>query len=196
MTERKQASQASGDQTKPNPKPSRAFIIGDRDNGLTIVVTDPVMVVHYSRADLQDPRISRMSAADPLVSMAAVVQDVLPLLRGVEVVEMRDTANDMANAAHGDYTLDEEKALFGEVDYARTIGQIIRNAGSVYDVDFCVALDVDPCEIVARGRNTSPAMDIADYLKTATTTPEKFKISMLEKDNLQPLARWENPRKP
>ena len=107
-------------------KKSRAFIIGDKDNGLTIVVTDPVMVVHYSVDDLKNAAVNQMNAQDPIVSMAAVVQDVLPLLRGVDVVQMRTAASDMANSAHGSYSLSQEANLLGEIDYARTIGQIIR----------------------------------------------------------------------
>lgn len=185
-------------------KRSRAFIIGDKENGLTIVITDPVMVVHYSKDDLTNARTNQMNMEEPIVSMAAVVQDLLPLLRGVDVVQMRAMEQDVLD--HPDrYNLDEERALFSEMDYARTIGQIIRNNGTVCDVDFCVALDIDPCEIVAKGRNTGPAVEIADYLvkysdcadaseKSVPSRPRVFNITQLETDNLGPLPPWVNPR--
>lgn len=185
-------------------KPPRAFIIGDRDNGLTIVITDPVMVVHYSNDDLRNAAINQMSNEEPIVSMAAVVQDILPMLRGVDVTTMRARENDLRQGTHGDFTLQQEEALFAELDYARTIGRIIRNNGSVCDVDFCVALDIDPCEIVAKGRNAGPGNQITDYLtkysdckdqsaKSVSTKPQVFNIGILAKDELTPLPPWQDP---
>ena len=186
-------------------KPPRAFIIGDRDNGLTIVITDPVMVVHYSNDDLKNAAINQMSNEEPIVSMAAVVQDILPMLRGVDVTTMRSRENDLRQGVHGDFTLQQEEGLFAELDYARTIGRIIRNNGSVCDVDFCVALDIDPSEIVAKGRNAGPGNLITDYLtkysdvkdsnpKTVSTKPQVFNIGILAKDELTPLAPWQDPK--
>ena len=190
--------------TEAAKKPARAFIIGDRDNGLTIVITDPVMVVHYSKDDLRNAAINQMSNEEPIVSMAAVVQDILPMLRGVDVTTMRARENDLRQGAHGDFTLRQEEALFAELDYARTIGRIIRNNGSVCDVDFCVALDIDPCEIVAKGRNAGPGNQITDYLvkysdckdqsaKSVSTKPQVFNIGILTPDELTPLPPWQDP---
>lgn len=172
-------------------KPSRAFIIGDRDLGLTIVITDPVMVVHYSAEDLQSAQHNDMSGQEPIVSMAAVVKDLVPHMRGVEVVQLRQRLNEIQTDNHGDFSLAQEEAAFAEADYARTMGRIIRSGGNVCDVDFCIALDIDPAEIVARGRNTEPASKIADYLKANATKPEKFHIGNLGPGELDPLDPWQ-----
>ncbi|ESZ66599.1 hypothetical protein NL532_11685 [Mesorhizobium sp. C120A] len=173
-----------------NLKPSRAFIIGDRDLGLTIVITDPVMVVYYSAEDLKKAEHNDMSGQEPLVSMAAIVKDLVPHLRGVEVVQLKQRLNQIDQGKHGDFSLAQEEAAFAEADYARTIGRIIRNGGNVCDVDFCVALDVDPAEIVAKGRNTEPASEIADYLAANATKPLQFHIGNLAPSELDPLQPW------
>jgi hypothetical protein len=172
-------------------KPSRAFIIGDREHGLTVVVTDPVMVVHYSNDDLKNAAINDMSGQEPIVSMAAVVKDVLPHLRGVDMAQLKQRLSAIETTAHGTFSLDEERAVFAELDHARTIGRIIRSGGSVCDVDFCVALDIDPAEIVAKGRVTEPASQIADYLAAHATKPEVFPISNLAPGELDPLDPWQ-----
>lgn len=171
-------------------KPSRAFIIGDRDLGLTIVITDPVMVVHYSAEELQDAQHNDMSGQMPIVSMAAVVKDLVPHLRGVEVVQLKQRLSQMGKN-HGAFSLDQEAAALAEVENAKTIGRIIGNGGNVCDVDFCIALDIDPAEIAARGRNTQPASRIADYLAVNTTRPEKFHIGNLGPAEVEPLDPWQ-----
>jgi hypothetical protein len=174
-----------------NLKPSRAFIIGDSDLGLTIVVTDPVMVVYYSAEDLKKAQHNDMSGQDPIVSMAAVVKDLVPHLRGVDVVQLRERLNLIDQGTHGVFSLAQEEQAFAEADYARTIGRIIRNGGNVCDVDFCIALDVDPAEIVAKGRNTEPAAKIADYLAANTAKPQQFHIGNLGPSELDPLDPWQ-----
>lgn len=182
-------------------KPVRAFIIGDRDAGLTIVITDPVMVVHYSADDLTKPMYNDMSGDDPAVVLAAVVQDLLPHLRAVDVVKLIDTNEKIEQSAHGSFSLDAERKVTAELDYANTIGRIIRRGGTVCDVDFCVALNIDPSQIVLKGRATEPASKIADYLdtygdaknpnETVPSKPQVFKISQLTKGNLGELDPWQ-----
>ncbi|MER9300747.1 hypothetical protein NKI38_30400 [Mesorhizobium sp. M0621] len=179
----------------PN-KPSRAFIIGDKDHGLTIVITDPVMVVHYSMDDLNNVAINQMAGKEPIAAMGAVVQELLPFLRGVDLDLLKQREVEMKSPPHGQFELPYETKLLEELNNAAAIGRIIRNNGTVCDVDFCVALDVDPGDIVAKGRNTGPAIDIQGYLAThqgsATVPagPQTFVISNLPVDNLDPLDPW------
>lgn len=183
-------------------KPSRAFIIGDKDHGLTIVITDPVMVVHYSKDDLANPAINQMVGVDTSTVMAGVVQELVPFMRGVDLDTLKQRQNEVRGGQHGNFSLAEEERMFAELHNAESIARIIRNNGTVCDVDFCVALDIDPAGIVARGRSTGPAVEIRDYLKAygedgSRTVPgesQTFVISNLLTDNLRPLEPWVDPR--
>jgi|GEM_PF-3341166 len=184
-------------------KQSRAFIIGDKDRGLTIVITDPVMVAHYSIEDLKNASINQMAGKEPIVAMAAVAQELMPFLRGVDLDTLRQRESQMRSGARGDFGLADEESLFAELNYAATIGRIIRNHGTVCDVDFCLALDIDSGSIIARGRSTGPAIEIKDYLKqhagktgaqrTVPADPQTFIISNLPTDNLSELDPWTDP---
>jgi hypothetical protein len=188
-----------------NEKRSRAFIIGDREHGLTIVITDPVMVVHYSKENLADPSINQMVGKDPAVVMAGVVQELLPFMRGVDLDTLKQRQTEIRGSNHGAFSLAEEEGMFAELNNAESIARIIRNNGTVCDVDFCVALDINPADIVARGRSTGPAVEIQDYLskyataseagvRTVPGEPQTFVISNLLTDNLRPLEPWVDPK--
>ncbi|TCU33133.1 hypothetical protein [Rhizobium azibense] len=179
-------------------KKSRAFIIGDKDHGLTIVITDPVMVVHYSMEDLANPAINQMAGKEPIVAMSAVVQELLPFLRGVNLDLLEQRERELQQqGTHRKFDLDYERKLFEELHNAAAVGRVIRNNGTVCDVDFCVALDIEPGEIVSKPRSAGPAVDIRDYLKAhegVNTVPAKiepFVISNLRSDNLSTLDPWE-----
>jgi len=186
-------------------KKSRAFIIGDKDHGLTIVITDPVMVAHYSLDDLDNPKINQMAGKEPIVAMAGVVKDLLPFLRGVPLDALEERVIQLRGGAHGAFSLTEEEGMLAELNQAATIGRIIRNNNTVCDVDFCLALTIDPAEIIVRGRSKGPAVEITDYLKKHASTaegtsrtvpgdPQKFVISNLLTDDLDPLDAWTDPR--
>ncbi|TIW05842.1 MAG: hypothetical protein E5V74_01240 [Mesorhizobium sp.] len=185
-------------------KSSRAFIIGDKEQGLTIVITDPVMVLHYSDDDLKNPAINQMSGKDRMTTYGAVVQELLPFLRGVHLdfLKQRETEiKDVKDNPHGTFDLDYERKVFEELDNAAAIGRVIRNNGTVCDVDFCVALTIDPGEIVAKARSAGPAVDIRDYIRDhmdAKAPPTRidppYVISNLTSDNLDELPPW--PEKP
>lgn len=182
----------------PEGKQSRAFIIGDKDHGLTIVITDPVMVAHYSMDDLRNAKINHMSGKEPIEAMAAVVQDLLPFLRGVDVDTLRQRETEMRSGDQ-DFDLAQEEAMLAELNNAAAIGRVIRNNGTVCDVDFCVALDIEPGSIVARGRSAGPAVEIRDYLNKFKDSPnvpgdpQTFIIGSLQSDNLESLDPWVDP---
>lgn len=188
-----------------DPKNSKvpAYIIGDKKTGLTIIVTDPIMVVRYSIDDLKDETFNKMLPAEPIESMAAIVQELMPLLRGVDVDKLVARAEAM-RARPADYPLNEIEQVLDELSYARTYGQLIANNGTVCDVDFCVAVEVDPCGIAARARSVSPSLNVIDYLKDqcdpqgggtlSSSHPKKFPLDNLEKDNLRPPDPWQDPR--
>lgn len=192
-----------------------AYIIGDKNRGITIVVTNPVMVVHYSPEDLEDPQVSDIAGAiikisanqkDPGYVFGAIVQHLVPHLRGVEVPELFAAYNDYMTKG-GTWSageMRELKAVFDEMAYARILGQMVRQSRTICDVDFCIALDIDPCEVAARGRWASPSEDIGQYLQnyadcdttpppTIPRTPQKFPIGELPTDNLDPRAPWKKP---
>ena len=185
---------------------SRAFIIGDKDDGLTIVITNPVMVAHFSIDELTNGTQNTMTGNDPEVLMAGIVQELVPLFRGVHVDRLRERETQMRDSPHGRFTLEQEEGILGELDYAKTIAQQIVNKGSVVDVDFCLAMDIDPATIVAKGRNTSPASEIRNYLAThgdlagpaaqpISATPAVFPIAGLNLDDLELGAPspWQDP---
>ncbi len=180
--------------------PSKAFIIGDREDGLFIVITSPVMVVHLTAQDLVDRNLNQMWEQPQMVTMAAVVQELLPLLRGADLVALRAREEQLRENDHGSFNLREEEGMLGELNYARTLAQVIRNNRTVCDVDFCIAVDIDPCEVAAMGRNTGPAAQICDYLERQCREPEpvdprpqRFNITNLRHDNLDPLPPWQDP---
>ena len=180
-------------------KEARAFIIGDQKHGLTIVITDPVMVLHYSEADLNNPAINEMSGKNHDVAMGALVQELLPFLRGVHLdyLKAREAEIEDPNTPHGTFGLDYERKMFEELHNSAAIGRVIGNSGTVCDVDFCVALKIYPEDIVARARSTSPAVDIRDYLEknmNTATVPARidppYIIQDLYSDNLRELPPW------
>jgi len=148
-------------EAQPMNPTSRAYIIGDQQDGLTIVFTNPVYVAHYSAKDLLDQNVNRI-ITDPKnptpvgTTMAAIVQELISVFRYVD-----------QNKASIPGSYDPEE-LTREQHYANTISRLIGNGSSVYDVDFCLALNVDPNEFVMRGRATNPATavmdDIAAYI--------------------------------
>jgi hypothetical protein len=177
---------------------SRAFIIGDKEHGLTIVITDPVMVLHYSDDDLKNSAINQMAGKDRMTAYGAVVQELLPFLRGVHVDLLKQREAEINEpGTHGRFDAEYERKVFEELHNAAAIGRVIKNNGTVCDVDFCVALDIEPEAIAARARATGPAIDIRDYIAAnlnAPTPPARidppFVISNLNSDNLDELDAW------
>ena len=187
---------------KKTPK-SRAFIVGNGEDGLTLIITEPVMVLHYSIEDLKKGRTNNMRGANTQLLMAALVQELIPTLRGVSVEDLYEESDRIEKSSHGAYSLAEEKAVHAELNYAQTIASFINGKGAtVIGVDFCIGLDIDPCGIQTRARSVSPGQSIYDYIHTygycdspkeekfVSTHAQNFPISGLKTDNLGPLKPW------
>lgn len=177
-------------------KPAKIFIIGDKEDGLTIVVTDPVLIVHYTKQDLIDQGLGNRGRA-------AIVRHLLPQLRGVDVPKMLDYNEEVIRDGHGAFTRDEEAAYHREVHFADTVAQHIADGCGVFDVDFCVAVDVeDTCDLVLRGRVADTVGSaIGNYLdensgcksdkpKTVPNKPHKFDVGDIDEDGLTKPAPW------
>jgi hypothetical protein len=189
---------------KKTPK-SRAFIVGNGEDGLTLIITEPVMVVHYSIEDLKNGRTNNMRGTDPKLLMAALVQELIPTLRGVAVEDLYTTADRIETSTHGTYSLADEKAVHAELNYAQTIASFVNGKGAtVIGVDFCIGLDIVPCGIQTRARSVSPGQSIYGYIdkygycedpkeKFVSTHAQNFPISGLKTDNLGPLEPWRGP---
>lgn len=173
---------------------SRAFIIGDKEHGLTIVITDPVMVLHYSKEDLADAQYNDMWNQKPNDVLAGVVQELLQYFR--TDVDLLDKFETDYRSGSQTYTLDQIERLFAERNNAATIGRIIRANGSVHDVDFCLAMTIVPSEIAARARSVGPGNKIGPYVnnhKNGAPVPaqsQRFVIGTLPVNNLDELEPW------
>lgn len=163
----------------------RAFIIGDEEHGLTIVLTDPVMVVFFSPDDLKNKEINQLLQKHPDISskktQAAVARELALMFRGVDL----DAAYDP------DQTMYDERKLERELDYGRAIGRILFNGGSIHDVDFCIAMTVDTTStgVEARLRSVDPARSILEYINESDPAhrPPKMVIGQVPIDRLEPL---------
>lgn len=177
--------------------PAKIFLIGDTDNGLTIVITDPVMVAHYTEQDLVDQGLGGMARP-------AIVRHLLPQLRGVDVPEMVRYNEEVVANGHGSVSRDDEAKFFREVFFADTVAQHIASGSGVYDVDFCVAIHVeDTCDLVVRGRSVGTIGEkIGEYLdqnsgcKTSKpdsvpSEPQKFKVGTVDESGLHKPTPWE-----
>ncbi len=173
---------------------SRAFIIGDKEHGLTIVITDPVMVLHYSKGDLLDPQFNDMAGKDLNVSLAGIAQELVQYFR--TDINLLDSVESKYRDGTVPATFEKIEALLSERDNAATIGRIIRANGSVHDVDFCLAMTIEPTDLEIRARSVGPATEIRSYLlqfkdsKTVPAASQRFKINNLKTDNLEPLDPW------
>lgn len=185
------------------PKSSRAYIIGDMDKGLTIVVTDPVMVAHYSAEDLKkeelkDGKANLLAGEDTSTTMAAIVRELVPILRGVNLDDVNRAAADLDAGKTDGMTQAEQRAVFTELDFAATMAQIIKAKGSVSTVDFCIGLDIDPSDIAIRWRNVSPGKDVIQYMqdsaKDGGEQPQVFAIDGLKTDGLDIPPKWAKPK--
>jgi len=185
------------------PTSSRAFIIGDFEKGLTIVITDPVMIAHYTIEELRSGEANLMKGPNTSNLMAALVRELVPILRGVELEELRAQAAgfDAGNTAAAKPA--EWRAAFSELDFAETIARIIKAKGSVSTVDFCIGLDVDPSDIAMRWRSASPSKDIIQYLKdngaagqTISNRPLVPGIDGIDVDGLDMPPKWQGQPKP
>lgn len=173
---------------------SRAFIIGDKEHGLTIVITDPVMVLHYSKEDLKNAEYSAMHGEDLNVSLAGVAQELVQYLR-TDINDMDSVERDY-RTGNVPFGLAQIESLLAERNNAATIGRVIRANGSVHDVDFCLAMVIDPSDIAIRARSVGPANQIQAYVKdhknkaTVPAASQRFAIGKLNTDNLVPLQPW------
>jgi hypothetical protein len=183
----------------PTTPTTRAFIIGDLDKGLTIVVTDPVMVVHYTLDELKKGKDNLLKGPNTTNLMAALVRELIPILRGVELDELDRAASRIAD---GTSTLNaaQQRAVFTELDYAATIARTIKAKGTVNTVDFCLGFDIDPGDIAVRVRSVSPSRDIISYLgaysgsrKRISSKPQVFPIDGVNVRGLKVPDPWEAP---
>jgi hypothetical protein len=178
---------------------AQAYIIGDKNSGLTIVVTDPMVVIHYTNDDLKDKNINELYSSEPLTSMAAIVRELVPLFRGVDVDDLVGKYGQILDEKvnpHGKFSLGEEKAVFDEVANANTIARMINGGNSVNTVDFCLSFEIQAETIAQRSRSLDPAESILEYLEYAPARldPSKFKISALETGQIGPLDPWGKPK--
>jgi hypothetical protein len=173
---------------------SRAFIIGDKEHGLTIVITDPVMVLHYSKEDLGKATYSDMSGKEPRLALAGIAQELIQYFR-TDINEMDSVERDF-RSGKTPYTLEELESLLAERNNAAAIGRTINSGGAVHDVDFCLAIVIDPSEIALRRRSVGPASQIQEYIEKykdgqhVPASSQRFPISNLNTDNLGPLEAW------
>jgi len=179
---------------------SRAFIIGDKEHGLTIVVTDPVMVVHYSKEDLGASKYNDMFGKELKEALPGVAQELVQYFR--TDINAMDAVEREYRTGAVDYSLEQMESLLAERNNAATIGRIVRNDGSIHDVDFCLAMVIDPSEIAIRKRSVGPANKIQEYIKqykdspTVPSSSQRFIISNLNTDNLERLEPWKPDGKP
>ena len=184
-------------------KKSRAFVIGDRELGLIVVVTDPVMVVHYAGDDWKLAQSLNKTGTDDAGKLrAAIVQDLVTALRGVDVDALQSSEQDIRENPDG-YSERAKEDVFAEADHARTIARLIRQGAAIVDVDFCLAFDVDSSNVANRPRSSNPVHKIKEYLRdhkgsadpkeTTSTTPQTFEISGVDIDGSARLAPWEDP---
>ncbi len=144
---------------------ARAFLIGDANGGLTIVVTDPVMIYHYSAEDLKDDTYNDRHDEDPDFVRGAVVRSLLPHLRGVDVPRM-EAEIVRIESGNSPLSRNEQRAIWREVDLADTAGQIATKEKGVFGVDFCISIPFTTTQVVDRPRVGQPATSIGDYLDT------------------------------
>lgn len=179
-------------------KTSRAFIIGDIERGLTIVITDPVMVVHYSKEELEAGKDNLLAGKDTSTVMAAIVRELIPVLRGVNLDEVSAAAAHIEAGNLDGLSVDEQRAVFTELDFAATMAQIVKAKGSVSTVDFCIGLDIDPADIAIMWRSVNPGKKIVEYLQDQANSanhPQVFPIDALKLDGLDIPSKWTDPKK-
>jgi hypothetical protein len=188
------------------PATTRAFIIGDLERGITIVVIDPVMVVHYSIDELKnglpDGSGNANKGENTTKQMAMLVRELIPILRGVPLDDLDAVGKDIENNASPLTQLQIRKAL-EEIDFAQTIAKIVNAKGSVSTVDFCIGLDITPGDYSAMVRNVDPGKKIGEYLKDNATkdqqisnrpiTLAKYPIDKLSSDGLTIPDAWKGP---
>ena len=176
--------------------PAKVFMIGDKEGGLTIVITDPVMIVYYTAKDLADQNLTEKGRA-------AIVRHLLPQLRGVDVPRMVAYNERIIRDGHTSVTRDVEASYHRETHFADTVGQHIAEGSGVFDVDFCVAVDVeDTCDLVIRGRIADTIGSwIGEYLDansgcktakpaTVPSSPQKPDVGEIYEGNLDKPDPW------
>jgi hypothetical protein len=179
-----------------------AYIIGDLERGLTIVVVDPVMVVHYSMEDLETGLNNAIKKQTPTTQMAMLVRELLPILRGVPLDKLDAISTDIDNNG-STLTQAQIKTALTEIDLAATIARIINVQGSVNTVDFCIGLDIKPSELNAKVRAKSPGKDIGQYIEenfgsgnpisSRPKTLNDFHIDTLSSAGLDLPDPWKGP---
>lgn len=151
---------------------ARSYLIGDPEGGLTFVLTDPVMIVHYTAEDLKDASINQLHNESIDVIRAAVVRLLVPHLRGVDVPELEAHMQRIEDEGHDKFEYEQIVDGLKELDLATSIGQMVAKGQTVFDVDFCVSINVPICDVAQRGRSTDPAVSICDYIEMNAGCPE------------------------
>jgi hypothetical protein len=168
-------------------KKTRVFAIGDDERGLTIVITQPPTVLHYSIEELQPtPKgglaTKNPSNLSPRQAMATFIKEFILLRRGNDV----DTF--YGNSDRYDPT---EHDI--ENDNAAAIARNIANGGSHYEVDFCLAFDV-PEEIAERAmRSTEPTRTVSNELQKKAPPATDVPMMSTTEDLANEDAYIENP---
>jgi hypothetical protein len=148
----------------------KAYVIGDKDNGLTIVLTDPVLVVRYEAKDFDD------GSAPPEHNRARIVQDLITRFRNVNNDELYDKIESLW-ADHKDGQVatppELERSMLEEASYANMIARTIAKGDTVTDVGFCLSFDMDNIEFARGGRNFEPAGSLTNFVKQRPSDPAK-----------------------
>ena len=179
-------------------RPSKAFVIGDAVHGLTVVVTSPPMILHYSIDQLNSSKINEMADDVQDVSrktMAAIARELTTIFRGVNLDDLEGALDYIAKQDPKDPNrspFDPIKNLLVEYDISANVGRKIYQGQNVTDVDFCLAmsLDLDSPALTSRGRSLDPALQIVDYIQNPTgecLIKEPFHIDKLNVAVLEPL---------
>jgi hypothetical protein len=168
-------------------KKTRVFAIGDDERGLTIVITQPPTVLHYSIEELQPtPKgglaTKNPSQLSPRQAMATFIKEFILLRRGNDV----DTFYD--NPERYDPTEHEI-----ENDNAAAIARNIANGGNHYEVDFCLAFDVPDDLAERRMRSTDPTMKVTQELQKKAPPATDVPVMSTTENPLNEDAYLENP---
>jgi hypothetical protein len=141
---------------------TRVFVIGDEKHGLTIVITDPVAVFHYSPEELQPGTPWNPNNIDPSALRAYVLKELIPVLRGIDMGDV--------GADNGHYST---SALEAEFNYANAAAAQVRDGGHLHNVDFCMAFEIKTKGADYYRRSVDPAMSVASVLNGKGDSPRK-----------------------
>jgi hypothetical protein len=167
-------------------KKTRVFAIGDDERGLTIVITQPPTVLHYSIEELQPTPKGGLATKNPTQlsprqAMATFIKEFVLLRRGNDV--------DTFYGSPDRYDPTEHEI---ENDNAAAIARNIANGGNHYEVDFCLAFDVPDDLAERRMRSTEPTKTVSQTLQGKAPSASDVPVMNIAKDPSNDDAVHEN----